>query len=266
MKLPCKSYDRKKPTVAPYAHLKRDGLCMTLARGLCVSTTGENYLSQLLGWHPAAGPLRSLPEDLILAGELFVEGEDHSQVKTRINEHSERVRLEVFAICNQRYYDLPLGETSLVVEQLGLPFVPWLPGPCSMAQSLAMVDSIPPDLEGYIFKDSNLGGWVKAKRDDTIDLIVTGVLPGKVGKYWGKVGSLVCKTSEGFELCTTSGMPDNIRAIAETLVGQVVEVGYTAIGTRGRLIHPRFIRARPDKQHSQCSVDQSPELSHIWRQ
>lgn len=266
MKLPCRAFSRKNPQTSRYAHIKRDGLCMSIYQGAVLSTTGENYYRSL-DWHPCFAAIRSLPrsEDWIMAAELFVEGEDHSQVKTHLNARSDKLRLEVFAIANVAWATAPLEEVKTIVEnRLGLPFVPWIGGPSTQAESLALADAIPDELEGYVLKNANLVDWVKVKRDLTIDLIVTGFVPAKPGKFEGKVGGIICSSTEGHTICSTSGMPDSIRDRAESLLGSVIEVGYTAVGTRGRLIHPRFVRERPDKQHHECKVDQDPVLEAIW--
>lgn len=66
--------------------------------------------------------------------------------------------------------------------------------------------------------------WVKAKKKDTFDCIITGFKPAKEGKYHGMVGSVELSqykymgTENGldeyqlFVVCHASGMPDALRA------------------------------------------------------
>jgi ATP-dependent DNA ligase len=114
--------------------------------------------------------------------------------------------------------------------------------------------------DGVVFKNGMYQEWAKLKHQKTIDLIVTGIKPGK-GKYAGMCGSLECAVAEGVEVANVSGMNDTDRQdIGPHDIGRVVEVEYERVGSRGRLQHPRFLWFRPDKKPEQCTADQDPAL------
>ena len=110
-----------------------------------------------------------------------------------------------------------------------------------------------------MFKDGNLLNFEKWKPVKTLDAVVTDIKPGK-GKYDNQVGALILSV-EGREVANVSGMSDAERAaMGEHNIGQVVEVAYQYVGSKGRLRHPRFIRFRDDKLPEQCLLSQDSDL------
>jgi hypothetical protein len=102
-------------------------------------------------------------------------------------------------------------------------------------------------IEGWVLKEHPGGEMFKLKPIKTTDLVVIGIQPGK-GKYIGMCGALICADADGKEMCRCSGMTDEVRkSIDSSWLGNIVEVAYGSIGSNGRLIFPRFIRARDDK-------------------
>ncbi len=123
-------------------------------------------------------------------------------------------------------------------------------------------------LEGFILKEVKRHHvWWKFKREQTADLIVTGVKAGD-GKYLGLIGALKCSVyddaGELREVASVSGMTDDEREEITSLydgatgavIGRVVEVRYQQVAQRGRLRHPRFLRFRDDKNSSECKLEQ----------
>ena len=93
---------------------------------------------------------------------------------------------------------------------------------------------------------------LKLKGIITCDLEVIGIEPG-TGKYEGKVGSLICRSSDGEVLVNVgSGLTDQDREYSNW-VGKIVEVVYNsrilakAEGSKWSLFLPRFSRIRLDK-------------------
>lgn len=113
--------------------------------------------------------------------------------------------------------------------------------------------------EGWVLKDKNYLGWWKVKAEETVDCVVTGLVPGK-GKYEGMCGSLKVSVYRGSEMvvvANVSGMDDADRAaITHRDIGRVVEVAYQYVGAKGKLRHPRFVRWRDDKPAKECTWDQ----------
>jgi len=145
----------------------------------------------------------------------------------------------------------------------------------------------------YIDRESRpRGGWIKLKRrvsmgatGDTVDGWISGYELGTEGKgYENLVGvlyvsvNLQCEdgTVRTHEIAHTANMPLEMRKEITTLgpdgkpvikpemYGKVVEVEGQAVSARAlRLVHPRFIRMRPDKNASQCVMTEAFLKSQI---
>jgi ATP-dependent DNA ligase len=120
--------------------------------------------------------------------------------------------------------------------------------------------------EGGIIKlaDGEYGReWFKVKRQKTLDVVVTGFTmakPGKTGKYLGLIGaalvSVYTKNGLPLEVGRVSGMTDEIRVDMslhrDKWIGSVIEIEAQEFA-KERLRHPRFLRARPDTDPSECT-------------
>lgn len=120
--------------------------------------------------------------------------------------------------------------------------------------------------EGVVLKDlaAPYGeGWIKVKREHTLDVIVTGFTDarhGRTGKYVGLIGAIVVSvyTSSGelIEVGQVSGMTDEERVhISQNKglwLGQVIEIVAQGWG-KDRLSHPRYGRPRPDAERRACT-------------
>jgi hypothetical protein len=99
--------------------------------------------------------------------------------------------------------------------------------------------------EGYVVHESAYRGWWRWKPTRTRDAVVSRLVPG-TGLHRGEVGSLeVVDPDTRAVLGRVAGMTDSERASAR--VGRLLEVEYQAIGSRGRMLHPRFTRWRDDE-------------------
>ena len=109
-------------------------------------------------------------------------------------------------------------------------------------------------LEGWILKETPLAGWWKLKIEHTIELRIGGCVRGK-GKYHNTLGAIVCYDGRNEEVATCGGMTDEMRHDIwenwEEYKDQICEVKYQMVGSRGRLIHPRFVCMRPDRKDAQ---------------
>jgi len=102
-------------------------------------------------------------------------------------------------------------------------------------------------------------GWWKIKAAWTMDVVVTGFVPGK-GKNSGMVGAFTFaqyRDGELIERGQARGFSDAVMHSMtdkpEDWIGTVVEIGHNgAIGTSGKVRHPRFYRTRPDKVAADC--------------
>jgi hypothetical protein len=113
--------------------------------------------------------------------------------------------------------------------------------------------------EGWILKDGNYLNWYKLKLERTIDVVVTGIKPGR-GKYSTMIGSFEVSIGET-RIGNVAGMPDEVRAMmAGACVDRVIEVKYQRVGRNGRLVLPRMLRWRDDKTPEDCKLNQDPML------
>jgi ATP-dependent DNA ligase len=113
--------------------------------------------------------------------------------------------------------------------------------------------------EGVILKDTlaDYGeGWVKVKREATLDVVVTGFTEarfGVSGKFFGQVGaakvSVFNARGESVEVAQVSGMDDATRRDMTDnpgrWIGSVIEISAYK-WAKDRLQHPRFKRHRPE--------------------
>ena len=118
---------------------------------------------------------------------------------------------------------------------------------------------LPPNTEGYVFKNGNLLDWTKWKPVLTVDCVVIGLIPG-LGRNYGKVGSLdvgLFIKDKLTSVAYVAGFTDEERdSLSRNDIGRIVEVAYQYFGSGGRLRHPRFVRFRDDKLAEDCTYEQ----------
>lgn len=263
-----------------YAHIKKDGHMLKLQKGVNDQLYGwtknpTDIIDKLkfCRWYDAA---LALPRGVSLLGELHLPGHRSEAIKTAIKDENDRLQFDVFAIDNWRFNDelhnrlhgMPLEEVETLANQLGFPFIPFFVAPLATdITALQNAQKTNPSIEGFVLKNGNLQDWVKLKPRKTLDVVVTRLLPGQ-GKYNMQVGSLVCNTSEGYEVASVSGMNDRQRQWmtnhSDEILGKVIEVEYQNVGANGRLRHPAFVRIREDKEINQCPVSQDADLRIYW--
>lgn len=284
MKIEMKLYDPAKHanTVWKYAHIKRDGHFLKVQMGVndklyCWTSNPTDITDKLqfCRWFDAA---KKLPRGVSLLGELWLPGHRSEAIKTAIKDENDKLQFDVFAIDNwriggsihdeihNRLVGMPLEDVELLVCQLGFAFIPFFKQPFNM-KNLQDFIKLNPSMEGFVLKNGNLLDWTKLKPRKTLDVIVTKLLPGQ-GKYLNMLGSLVCETSEGFEVASVSGMSDQQRRWmtnhTDEILGKVIEVEYQNIGANGRLRHPVFVRTREDKEKEHCPATQDDDLRAYW--
>jgi hypothetical protein len=213
-----------------------------------------------------------------ILGELWLSGARSSEIKTAIVDESDELQFTPFAIVSlpdvygDRRNDIslvnmPLETCKLLLDSLGYRFLPWK-NIVGVNDPRYLLDDLAPDVEGYVLKNGNMQDWVKLKPRLTVDLIISGYTEGQ-GKYAGLIGSIVCKTWEGYSVADISGMADDVRRMISAnpneYLGQVVEVVYQNVGEKGRLRFPQFLRFRYDKDPQQCVVTQDADLETIWQ-
>lgn len=258
-----------------FAHLKRDGIWITLSSG--VEYPGDEWvalchtrhpdpshgdITDQLRAHPAVQDFRYRSEQhcgAILYCELYAPGQRASMVKSHLaHGRLDELRLECFATPDLDP-DEHLEQVAIYARGLGVEFCPWWH--CDNEHWRHEEDA-----EGLVFKDGNLLNWAKLKRVATLDAVVVDIKDG-AGKYLGLPGALVCAV-EGRVIASVSGMDDNMRAQIgldwNGTIGRVVEIEYQYVGDGGRLRHPRFVRFRDDKAPDECLLSQDHDLEEHW--
>lgn len=275
---------RHRNTAFKYAHIKRDGhmlkLQMSVNDKLYAWTKNPTDIAEKLKfckWYDAA---LSLPRGVSLLGEIWLPGHRSEAIKTAIKDENTKLRFDVFAIDNwriggsqhddihNRLKDMTLEEAATLAGSLGFTFIEWFNHPFTMSELQRIQKENVAGIEGFVLKNGNLSDWTKFKPRKTLDVVVTRLLPGQ-GKYLNQVGSLVCETTEGYEVASVSGMNDRQRQWmtnhSDEILGHVIEVEYQNVGANGRLRHPAFVRIREDKEINQCPVSQDYDLAQYWQ-
>jgi hypothetical protein len=215
-------------------------------------------------------PFFNMPEKSSIDGELYVPGKPASYVKTAIKECDPTLKFVAFAVPwwkhIRRYVD-PLEWAMDVCTQIGVEFIPFLKQEAASVNVEKLLETTPREQEGWVLKTYHYSQWYKVKKRHTVDLVVTGIEPGK-GKYEGQAGALICScwnVNRYIEICKCSGMTDEQRRnINGNCVGKVCEVAYQEVGALGRLRHPSFIRWREDKEVIECTIAQDSDLLNYW--
>lgn len=264
-----------------YAHVKRDGMWVTLLKTPDGVTKAWSRmprdLTPKLSWHGTFEAFASqAPSNTITFCEAFVVGGDREDVKAAMRDEDQRLVLECFAIdkVDNIWVPVELGlqEVGDVALTLGLVFTrfrDWEPpvchcgmlmsdhtphGGCTTPVEMGALSDIQPDSEGWVVKDGNLLNWRKVKPQVTYDLRVIGFTDGRegrTGKMLGLIGAIIVADASGEEVAKVSGMTDEVRlditSNKSAWLGRVIEVEAQGRGKAGGLMHPRFLRLRDDK-------------------
>jgi hypothetical protein len=226
-----------------FAHYKRDGMRVVCANGCIFTTRGHDIAEQL------PDNIRTSYYGTIVDAELYVPGQGREAVKTALASDPSTLRLSVFATTAVHY----LLELPQWCYEHGLECETFLD-----IREQRLLNSTTHD--GFVLKSHSMyGHWLKEKPRMTVDLVVTGVRPGK-GQHTGRIGALECADATGRFVCAAGAMDIPMRiALTEmakngTLIGRVVEIAYERVGSRGGLQHPRFIALRDDKEVQHASI------------
>lgn len=264
----------------PFAHVKRDGHMLRLSKnhlGHTKATTRRptDITDKVRDCPWFTQFVRLAPPSTSLVGELWLPGGDRSVIKTMLKDRASAKLLSFDVFGVESHDSLSLGQAEVIAAKYAQKFLPFY-ATSEFASGDHLVDFMvdlelrDPDVEGMVFVNSNMDFIGKWKPRKTIDLIVSGTKDADWnGKYAGSVGSLLVKTVCGVELAAVSGMTDDQREWMtqneDSLPGMVVEVAYQTIGSKGRLVHPRFVRWREDKPARDCHLWQDPRLVDFWK-
>jgi len=287
-------YDEGKwPKTAFICEEKLDGESLIIWRGHAygrrisdVTKRRENKWQQLPPW------IQNQAIDEPVHGEIFAKGKTHSDVKSALVAGRERgwddpvaealrfvayrlprcdASMSVYRVRRQLQktgFDLPRclvpngkWKTTRSITPLTLH-----PDKVSAAQLIEQAKLF--KLEGWVLKPTLVTPkltWWKLKVTYTYDCVITGSKDG-TGMFYGDVGALKVSMCDAdgdlVEVASISGMTEEQRYKAtrlrniNRLTGRVCEVECNGLASAGRLLHPRFIRWREDKNASECTLDQ----------
>ena len=255
-----------------YAHYKRDGIFLKVDKtplgGVHCYSSQDTILTGQLKYLPFyLQVLRRVPTAHTLLGELWVPGQPASYVKSAIKK-KEPLIFSVFSVPTLRA-EMTLEQLRSLCEVWGLSFCPFA-RITRERTAKKMIDWFmeerPVDVEGFVFKDSNVSEELKWKPVFTLEATVVGFTEGKKANV-GLVGSFVCSI-EGHVIADVGGMSKKERILVsdkpEDYLGKVCEIRYQYVGSKGRLRHPAFIRWRDDKRSEQCKLSQDPKLEKYY--
>lgn len=245
-----------------FASVKRDGWSLTMdIKGCSVRLlTRTADITESLSWTEwyknavKWAPYRA-DETAKLFGELWLPGGTASDVQAAIIRRDPKLRFDVWGV---DYYGETLYQEIGTVARLWFQsVVKWnvITTPIDPAEYLA--DCNVPDVEGWVFANGNMKDYCKLKPITTADLVVFGAVEG-TGRNAGAIGALIVGTADGTILAKVSaGLTDAIRRGGEIPTGQVVEVAFNGLASRGRLRFPRFVRFREDKTRLEADTLES---------
>lgn len=272
------AWDEK--TRSKYLHCKLDGHQLRLIKmnngKVSAQTKGNKDITHQVRAYPwFSNFVRLVPTGTVLYGELWEPGSDRSAIKTALIQQRPTLMFTVFGI-SCAPISAPLDVCEVQVVSWGLTYATWesfgvLP-PDRRIQIMSETEMASPDLEGFILLNGNLDFVGKWKPVRTIDcVIIEGKDSDDNSKYVGMVGSLRVGVNYGdqiIEIATAGGMTEEMRDWAtdhrDQLPGKVVEISYQTVGSKGRLLHPRFKEMREDKSGDECTLQQDPRLFKYW--
>lgn len=245
--------DESKPY--SFIHLKRDGWAVQFSKNAkgeiqCITRT-PSIITSKQDWFVQLCDF--VPKSTVLIGELFVEGGTSTDVRSVICKDPKF--LGTF-----EYFSVPLlsGEDFRKADITEIP---------RFLEGLKQIDlygyntldtlpeNIPEGYEGYVLKMNQFPlypyDWMKWKPEQTVDLRVTGFTDAKEGKFYGRIGAVICQTDDGKIKTQISGMSDSLRThmtdYKSWWIGKVIEVRYQFQLRSGSLRHPQYVRVREDK-------------------
>lgn len=241
-----------------YAHLKRDGIWVTLCSQGCITRhpDGEHDLHEHLEHHPVIKQFFNRGLKARLYCELYAPGKQASQVKSVMLDCPTTLQIECFASPDLSE-DASLDAVDVYAEACGVEPIEWYEAVVLDQEWIDEIINKYEDVEGLVFKDGNLLNWAKYKPVLTTDLVIHGYKDGKNG-YIGLVGAMICGLADGTVVANvSSGLTlkerEELTDKMDERLGTVCEVAYQYVGTGGRLRHPRFVRFRDDKSPEECT-------------
>ena len=236
-----------------YSQEKLDGLycdiVVTDDKVTYLSRAGNNLFLNTDDSDYALGLINDNDGDFVLQGEVLVLNEDKETLMPReesngyINSHDRDMSRIVFVLWDRiPYEDFVRGECKIEYKhrfdhckqiELELPYNFQLVDNrvCNTVQDIIdhFTDVRTNEGEGTVIKNINGNFWSSTTSKDQlkikviieVDLKIVGFKPGK-GKFEGKVGSILCQSSDGLLEVGVSGMNDKTRDYITTNIDSLI--------------------------------------------
>lgn len=231
---------------------KYDGHCIMLTNDGIYTRTQNNIQDKLAFMNI------KVPRQTIVVGELHQPNMFSTDVKTLINEQSDKLRFSAFAIpvhegVSLEDLDVPTGNNLLL--DLGFePPITHAVGEYSIEKWLEL--AVSNKQEGWVLKNFNYSGWYKIKPHYTLDLKVVGTTTSDSLTRSGLLKAIQVADCNGRILASVGTGFDNTQRHVDqqSLLGRIAEIQYDGMAGK-HLRFPRFVRWRDDKNE----IDKCPE-------
>ena len=227
--------------------------------------------------------MKRIPYETILRCELHTPSVPATSVPTMINDADDRLLLSPFCIelwgghvptysDSQKQFN---AESDLLVD-----YGFTIPGTLDLktffniiyGSSVVLADDFVDmlkeeakrlDIEGWVLKDNPRGNCYKIKPQKTVDAFIVSYEISDSDTYAGGLKSVdIAVLDGGIKVVigtVGTGFEGDYRMSVDprSLINRVGEFKYQRVGSKGRLIFPRFLRWRDDEKKSfECSIDQ----------
>lgn len=219
-----------------------------------------------------------LPSSSVVFAELHFPAGFSTDVPTMLNNADERLQLTAFAAPMIYGQDLSYDSLPDVLKRLNkfgfdITYADTL-NSCraltNKAQSDLLTKAIERKWEGWVLKESHMTGWYKLKPVRELDAFVISVQQSFSDQHYGGLKSIgvgvynryskvqpiydLGQVGSGFEAEYRATL--DIKEKRDALIDRVCEIRYDNIAANGKLLFPRFVRWRYDKDKNDCTTEQ----------
>lgn len=238
----------------------------SVRNGIQIHGRTSNYSDKVLEIKHLRKLLERLPDECILDAELCTLTSQSTDVPHLLDIESEALTIVPFRILSVNNVDYSsmwnLEEANTHIKSLGFNHPTTFHLDQKLKDKERLLDYIQQHrLEGLVLKGGHHKDWYKLKPESTIDAVIVYINPGK-GKFRDKMGSITVALLKEGRLVAISDvgsgftMDQRVEMLQRPPIHEVVEIKYSGRATQGGLLHPRFIRFRPDKPWQECTMEQ----------